>query len=143
MKVAKLVRVTLMTRVIVDVDATEQDIMELAVPKLSENLMDSPFDSIEEIVDDTECPYDADEEGDEEDTLTSSERLVLSKALLYLIFDGEAELISMVKAIINHEDENEMIDYVDGVQVWEKVELEFTCKQFCQEINYTGNEFKN
>ena len=61
MKVAKLVRVTLMTRVIVDVDATEQDIMELAVPKLSENLMDSPFDSIEEIVDDTECPYDASE----------------------------------------------------------------------------------
>lgn len=58
MKVAKLVRVSLVTRVIVDVDATEQDIMELAVPKLSENLMDSPFENIEEIVDDTECPYD-------------------------------------------------------------------------------------
>ena len=62
MKVAKLVRVSLVTRVIVDVDATEQDIMELAVPKLSENLMDSPFDSIEEIVDDTECPYDEEDE---------------------------------------------------------------------------------
>jgi hypothetical protein len=57
-KVAKLVRVSLVTRVIVDVDATEQEIMELAVPKLSENLMDSPFDSIDEIVDDVECPYE-------------------------------------------------------------------------------------
>ena len=57
-KVAKLVRVSLVTRVIVDVDATEQEIMELAVPKLSENLMDSPFDNFDEIVDDTECPYE-------------------------------------------------------------------------------------
>lgn len=57
-KVAKLVRVSLVTRVIVDVDATEQEIMELAVPKLSENLMDSPFDNLDEIVDDTECPYE-------------------------------------------------------------------------------------
>lgn len=57
-KVAKLVRVSLVTRVIVDVDATEQEIMELAVPKLSENLMDSPFENLDEIVDDTECPYE-------------------------------------------------------------------------------------
>ena len=57
-KVAKLVRVSLVTRVIVDIDATEQEIMELAVPKLSENLMDSPFDNLDEIVDDTECPYE-------------------------------------------------------------------------------------
>lgn len=66
-KVAKLVRVSLVTRVIVDVDATEQEIMELAVPKLSENLMDSPFDSIDEIVDDTECPYEESEDVDSED----------------------------------------------------------------------------
>jgi hypothetical protein len=57
-KVAKLVRVSLVTRVIVDVDATEQEIMELAVPKLSENLMDSPFENLDEIVDDVECPYE-------------------------------------------------------------------------------------
>jgi len=57
MKIAKLVRVTLVTRVIVDECATYQEIMELAIPKLSENLMDSPLESIDEIVDDTECPY--------------------------------------------------------------------------------------
>jgi hypothetical protein len=57
-KIAKLVSVTLMTRVIVDEGATEQDILELAIPKLSEKLMDEPYEHIEEIVDDEECPYD-------------------------------------------------------------------------------------
>lgn len=57
MKVSKLVYVTIMTRVVVEENATEQDIMEKAVPKLSENLMDSPFENIEKIVNDTECPY--------------------------------------------------------------------------------------
>lgn len=58
-KVAKLVYVSLVTRVIVDENADEQTIMELAIPKLSEKLMDEPFEHIEEIVDDTECPFDA------------------------------------------------------------------------------------
>ena len=57
-KVAKLVSLTLITRVIVDEDATVFDILELAIPKLSEKLMDEPFEHIEDIVDDTECPYD-------------------------------------------------------------------------------------
>jgi hypothetical protein len=56
-KVAKLVRASLVTRVIVDENATEQDILELAIPKLSENLMDNPIESIDEIVDDLECPH--------------------------------------------------------------------------------------
>ena len=62
MKVAKLVYATIMTRVIVDVDADEQTIIETAVPKLSENLMDAPHENIEKIVDDTECPYELGEE---------------------------------------------------------------------------------
>lgn len=57
-KVAKLVTVSLMTRVIVDEDATEQEIMELAYPKLCENFSDAPFEHIEEIVDDLEVPFD-------------------------------------------------------------------------------------
>lgn len=56
-KVAKLVYVTLLTRVIVEENADQQAIMEKAVPKLSETLMDSPFENIEKIVDDKECPY--------------------------------------------------------------------------------------
>ncbi len=140
MKVAKLVKVTLMTRVIVDENATEQEIMELAVPKLSENLSDSPFENIDEIIEDKECPFDA--ETEEYENLSFKERVLLNKATKYLIYSDENELISMVKAIINHEDENELIDYIDEVQVWEKVELTFTCKQFCEEIDYSGEELK-
>ncbi len=62
MKVAKLVYVTLLTRVIVEADADQQTIMELAVPKLSENLMDAPFENIDKIINDTECPYEIGEE---------------------------------------------------------------------------------
>ena len=61
MKVAKLVRVSLVTRVIVEDTASEQDILELAIPKLSESLMDNPYQSVDEIVDDTECPYTIDD----------------------------------------------------------------------------------
>ena len=61
MKVAKLVRVSLVTRVIVEDTASEQDILELAIPKLSESLMDNPHQSVDEIVDDTECPYTIDD----------------------------------------------------------------------------------
>ncbi len=57
MKVSKLVRISMVCRVICEDDATEQDIMELAIPKLSEDLMDNPFQHIDEIVDDLECPF--------------------------------------------------------------------------------------
>jgi hypothetical protein len=62
MKVAKLVYVTLLTRVIVEENADQQSIMEEAVPKLSENLMVSPLENIDKIVYDTECPYQLGEE---------------------------------------------------------------------------------
>jgi hypothetical protein len=57
-KVAKLVYVSLMTRVVVDENATEQEIMELAIPKLLENFMDSPFENLDDITDDLECPFE-------------------------------------------------------------------------------------
>lgn len=62
-KIAKLVCVTLMTRVIVDENADEQTIMELAIPKLSEKLMDEPFENIESIKDDTDNPFDLEFDG--------------------------------------------------------------------------------
>lgn len=61
-KIAKLVYVSLMTRVVVDEGATDEEIMELAVPKLSENFMNAPFENLESIIDDIECPYEDGEE---------------------------------------------------------------------------------
>ncbi len=60
MKVAKLVSVSLMTRVIVEEDATDEQIMEVAIPRLSNNLFnDGILDNVEDIKDDTECPFGA------------------------------------------------------------------------------------
>jgi hypothetical protein len=62
-KVAKLVRVMITTRIIVDDNASEEEIMEIALPRLLDNLytiVDNAFENIEEIVDDTELPYDPD-----------------------------------------------------------------------------------
>ena len=59
-KVAKLVRLMVTTRVIVDDNASEDEIMETALPRLLDNLQTNAFENIEDIVDDTEVPYDPD-----------------------------------------------------------------------------------
>ncbi len=58
---AVLVYVTVMTRVIVSKDASDEEIMLAAVSRLRTNLMDSPMENIEKIVPDTECPCTPDE----------------------------------------------------------------------------------
>ena len=55
-------------------------------------------------------------------------------AVKYLIVDDKEDLIRMIKAIKENKDQNELIDYIDCVQVWEKAELEFTCKEFLEII---------
>jgi len=56
-KVAKLVSVSLMTRVIVDEGASESEILELAGIKLAEKIQHELTEHLEEIEDDVECPY--------------------------------------------------------------------------------------
>jgi hypothetical protein len=57
-KVAKLVSVSLMTRVIVDENASESEILELAGIKLAEKIQNELTEHLESIEDDIECPYD-------------------------------------------------------------------------------------
>jgi hypothetical protein len=56
-KVAKLVTVSLMVRVIVDDAASESDILEAARPNLIEKFRSELGENLESIEDDTECPY--------------------------------------------------------------------------------------
>jgi len=79
----------------------------------------------------------------DDNNFTPKEKAILSEAGELLSVDDDDDLIFMVKAIINHENQDELIDHIDGVYVWQKVELEFTAKEFCEKIGYTGNEFKN
>jgi hypothetical protein len=47
-----------MTRVIVDENASESEILELAGIKLSEKIQNELTEHLESIEDDVECPYD-------------------------------------------------------------------------------------
>lgn len=58
MKVAKLVYISLATRVVVDENATEEDILNSARPKFIVKVQEELGENLEEILDDTECPYD-------------------------------------------------------------------------------------
>ena len=65
----------------------------------------------------------------------SPERKSIELAMHYLC-DGDLSTREMIEAIANHEDQYDMIDNVEGVVVWEKVEYSFTCEQFLQEIGW-------
>jgi hypothetical protein len=56
-KVAKLVSVHLMVRIVVDDTATEEQIFKAARPKLIEAFYEDGMANLDEIKDDTECPY--------------------------------------------------------------------------------------
>lgn len=56
-KVAKLVYVSLVTRVIVDDNASDSEILMKAQMKFIEKIENEIYEHLEEIVDDTECPY--------------------------------------------------------------------------------------
>jgi len=57
-KVAKLVYVSLATRVIVDENASESEILEKAKNKFLNKIGTELSEHLEEIVDDEECPFD-------------------------------------------------------------------------------------
>lgn len=57
-KVAKLVTMTLTTRVIVEDGTSDDKIISLAIPRFIDKVVNEPNEHIEEILDDEECPYD-------------------------------------------------------------------------------------
>ena len=75
--------------------------------------------------------------------LTPQELKGIKVAKGYLHYESKEDLVTMIKAIINHKVENELIDNVKGVKVWEGVKLEFTVKQFCEFLEYFGKEFND
>jgi len=57
-KVAKLVYMSMVTRVIVDEDATEDQIIQASKDSFVEKVLNELGENLEEIVDDEEVPYD-------------------------------------------------------------------------------------
>ena len=59
-KVAKLVTISVTSRLIVEADATDEKIVQLAIPCCSRNLLeDGILDHVESIEDDVELPFGA------------------------------------------------------------------------------------
>jgi len=56
-KVAKLVTITMKTRILVDENASESDIIELTSIRMSEKIQYEFNENLESIEDDIECPY--------------------------------------------------------------------------------------
>ena len=61
---------------------------------------------------------------------------VLEKAKQYLCADNDKDLITQFNNILYNLDQHELIDYVDEVVVWIKLEFEFTCMEFLKEVGY-------
>lgn len=61
-KVAKLVTCSLMTRVVVDEDASENEIIEMAKSRFVVKILNELHEHIEDVEDDLEVPY---EEGEQ------------------------------------------------------------------------------
>jgi len=58
----------------------------------------------------------------------------LHKAEQFLCANTNEELTKMIK-LVESADADEIIDYIEGVEVWEKVQFSFTVKQFLEQIS--------
>lgn len=59
----------------------------------------------------------------------SVREIEIKKAMDFLVGDRDS-VIKQLEAIENTVDKTTLIDYVDGVDVWEKIEFSFTCDEF-------------
>ena len=72
--------------------------------------------------------------------LPSKREQTIAKAGEYLTFDEDVDIIKAIKSIAKHKDQTKIIDYLKDVSVWQKVEMEFTCEQFLEQIGYRSEE---
>ena len=71
-----------------------------------------------------------------ESTMPSARDIAISQAEHYLCNSDDLTIEQQIQAIENHEDQNDLIDNVDGVIVWDKVEYSFSCEDFLSEIGW-------
>ena len=64
-KVAKLVKVSFVTRVVVDENESDENIFEKARTELKQKADEEMFENLESIEDDIECPYGTIEDSNE------------------------------------------------------------------------------
>lgn len=129
-KVAKLVRVSLVTRVIVDADASETDILIQSQMKFIEQITNEIQENLEEIVDDTECPYEEseDEVEDIEDYID-----VYASVELDTWLRCKEEIMSFSIDGINHHDNESRMTHEDDWNINLRIHREdyASLEKFC------------
>lgn len=71
----------------------------------------------------------------------SNIKTVLDKTRDYLCnLETDQQVYEAIQKIVNHENQDDLVDYIDDdLIVWEKVQNEFTCEEFLDEIGYYPN----
>jgi hypothetical protein len=64
------------------------------------------------------------------------EKSIIEKAGQLLSAETDEEIVEMINIIKDTPEQETIIDYIDGVNVWQKVEYEFNCKEFLEAIGY-------
>lgn len=129
-KVAKLVKVSLITRVIVNDNTPESEILEKAKSNLITKINYELSENLEEIIEDTECPYDSkyDFVSGEEFILEKSEEIYELLREEYVSSDvTSGEMIFSIKISMEYNES----DVREGIQKfldWDGSEETFNLK---------------
>jgi hypothetical protein len=50
--------------------------------------------------------------------------------------DTDQDVVDAVKAVLSHPNQDQYVDWVDGIIVWDKISNTFTCEEFLDEVEY-------
>jgi hypothetical protein len=107
-KVAKLVYVSMVTRVIVDENSSETDILIQAQSKFIEKIENEIHEHLEEIIDDEECPYEESEDENIENYIDIYASVELDTWLAC-----KEEIMAFAVDGINHHDNDGRMTHAD------------------------------
>jgi hypothetical protein len=67
---------------------------------------------------------------------TRNQKKWIKNARVLSTDESDDVILNIIGSIKDYDNQNTLIDYIEGVTVWEKLELEFTCKEFLMEIGF-------
>lgn len=96
--IAKLVTVSMVTRVLVEKNASDSNILEKAKLKFIEKIETEIGEHLESIVDDEECPYDPEFDGYTEPCANCTEEVTITKENTFIDVLGKHTVCSKCKS---------------------------------------------
>lgn len=78
-------------------------------------------------------------ETEQEEPMGDEYRIMIEKASL-LLSDGDLSLAEAIEAIAKHPEQDDLIDNVEGIIVWEPLEGRIHCDEFLSMVNYPATK---